>query len=93
MKLGIQYPLQCPPGTDEAQVVYDTLKLAEHADARGYDLFCTIEHPFFPGLSINTNPLALFCTLAERTSKLRRERIECFRPVQGYAADTGVVLG
>jgi alkanesulfonate monooxygenase SsuD/methylene tetrahydromethanopterin reductase-like flavin-dependent oxidoreductase (luciferase family) len=75
LKFGVMHPMQCPPGTDEARLVADVVRLAEHADERGFDIYTTVEHPFFPDLSINTNPLALFCTLAQRTKRLR------FRPV------------
>ena len=75
LKFGIMCPMQCPDGTNEAQLVYDIIRVAEHADELGFDLFTTVEHPFFPELSICTNPLALFCTLAERTKNLR------FRPL------------
>jgi alkanesulfonate monooxygenase SsuD/methylene tetrahydromethanopterin reductase-like flavin-dependent oxidoreductase (luciferase family) len=43
----------------------------EHADQRGYHVFTCLEHPFFEKFAINTNPLAVFCTLAQRTRHLR----------------------
>ncbi len=71
MQFGTYTEIQCPPGRDHAELIDDVIRLAEHADERGFDVFTTLEHPFFEKFAINPNPLALFCTLAQRTKNLR----------------------
>jgi alkanesulfonate monooxygenase SsuD/methylene tetrahydromethanopterin reductase-like flavin-dependent oxidoreductase (luciferase family) len=71
VQFGTYTEIQCPPGRDHAELIHDVIRLAEHADERGFDVFTTLEHPFFEKFAINPNPLALFCTLAERTKNLR----------------------
>ncbi len=68
---GTYTEIQCPPGRDHGQLIDDVIRLAEHADERGFEVFTTLEHPFFEKFAINPNPLALFCTLAQRTKNLR----------------------
>ena len=71
LRFGTYTEIQCPPGRDHAALINDVLRLGEHADERGFEIFTTLEHAFFEKFSINTNPLALFCTLAQRTRNLR----------------------
>ena len=71
LRFGTYTEIQCPPGRDHAGLIYDVLRLGEHADARGFDIFTALEHPFFEQFAINPNPLALFCSLAQRTRRLR----------------------
>ncbi len=71
LRYGTYTEIQSPPGADHAELFEDVIRLAEHADARGFHVFTTLEHPFFEKFGINTNPLALFCTLAQRTRNLR----------------------
>jgi len=71
LRFGTYTEIQCPPGRDHAELIGDVIRLAEHADERGFEVFATLEHPFFEKFGINTNPLALFCTLAQRTRNLR----------------------
>jgi alkanesulfonate monooxygenase SsuD/methylene tetrahydromethanopterin reductase-like flavin-dependent oxidoreductase (luciferase family) len=71
LTFGTYTEIQCPPGGDHAELFSDVIRLAEHADERGFEVFTTLEHPFFERFAINPNPLALFCTLAERTKNLR----------------------
>lgn len=71
LRFGTYVEFQCPPGRNHAELIYDVIALAEHADQNGFEVFTTLEHPFFPKFAINPNPLALFCTLAQRTKNLR----------------------
>jgi alkanesulfonate monooxygenase SsuD/methylene tetrahydromethanopterin reductase-like flavin-dependent oxidoreductase (luciferase family) len=71
LQFGTYTEIQCPPGAVHAELIDDVIRLAEHADDRGFDVFTTLEHPFFEQFAINTNPLALFCALAQRTRRLR----------------------
>ncbi len=71
LRFGTYTEIQCPPGRDHAELIYDVIRLGEHADAHGFDLFTALEHPFFEQFAINPNPLALFCSLAQRTRRLR----------------------
>lgn len=71
LRFGTYNEIQCPPGGDHVELIYDVLRLGEHADERGFTIFAALEHPFFEQFSINPNPLALFCTLAQRTQHLR----------------------
>ncbi len=71
LRFGTYTEIQCPKGGDHAELMNDVVRLAEHADERGYEIFTTLEHPFFEQFAINPNPLALFCTLAQRTQNLR----------------------
>ena len=71
LTFGTYTEIQCPPGGHHAELIQDVIRLAEHADERGYEVFTTLEHPFFEQFAINPNPLALFCTLAQRTQNLR----------------------
>src|SRR5215471_18978059 len=71
LRFGTYTEIQSPPGRNHAELIWDVIALGEHADQRGFEVFCTLEHPFFEKFAINTNPLALFCTLAQRTRNLR----------------------
>ena len=71
LRYGTYTEIQSPPGANHAELFEDVIRLAEHADERGFHVFTTLEHPFFEKFGINTNPLALFCTLAQRTRHLR----------------------
>ena len=64
LRFGTYTEIQCPPGRDHAELIYDVIRLGEHADECGFDLFTVLEHPFFEQFAINPNPLALFCSLA-----------------------------
>jgi alkanesulfonate monooxygenase SsuD/methylene tetrahydromethanopterin reductase-like flavin-dependent oxidoreductase (luciferase family) len=71
LRFGTYCEFQCPPGRDHSDLIWDVIACGEHADRRGYQVFTCLEHPFFEKFAINTNPLALFCTLAQRTQHLR----------------------
>jgi alkanesulfonate monooxygenase SsuD/methylene tetrahydromethanopterin reductase-like flavin-dependent oxidoreductase (luciferase family) len=71
LRFGTYCEFQCPPGRDHAELIWDVIALGEHADQAGMDVFTCLEHPFFERFAINTNPLAVFCTLAQRTRRLR----------------------
>lgn len=71
LRFGTYTEIQCPPGANHAELFEDVIRLAEHADERGFEVFTTLEHPFHEKFGLNTNPLALFCTLAQRTRNLR----------------------
>lgn len=71
LRFGTYTEIQSPPGRNHAELIWDIVALAEHTDQRGFDVFCTLEHPFFEKFAVNPNPLALFCTLAQRTKNLR----------------------
>ena len=71
LRFGTYVEFQCPPGRDHAELIADVMALAEHTDQCGFNVFATLEHPFFEKFAINPNPLAVFCTLAQRTRNLR----------------------
>lgn len=71
LRFGTYVEFQCPPGRDHADIIGEVLELGVHADQNGFSVFTTLEHPFFEQFAINPNPLALFCTLAERTRQIR----------------------
>ncbi len=71
LRFGTYVEFQCPPGRNHAELIEDVIQLGEHADQNGFYVFCTLEHPFFEKFAINPNPLALFCTMAQRTKNLR----------------------
>ena len=63
--------IQSPPGADHARLIHDIVALGVHADQIGFDTFTILEHPFHERFALNAAPLALFCTLAEKTRRLR----------------------
>ncbi len=71
MKFGMYCEFQCPPGAAHADVIHDVMGLVENLDQLGYDVFCTLEHPFHEQFAINVNPLALYSALAQRTKSIR----------------------
>ena len=71
LRFGTYTEIQGPPGRNHAELIWDIVALAEHSDQSGFAVFCTLEHPFFEQFAINPNPLALFCTIAQRTRNLR----------------------
>ncbi len=71
LRFGTYVEFQCPPGRDHAGLIEDVLALAVHSDQVGFDVFTTLEHPFYEQFAINPNPLAVFTHLAERTENLR----------------------
>jgi alkanesulfonate monooxygenase SsuD/methylene tetrahydromethanopterin reductase-like flavin-dependent oxidoreductase (luciferase family) len=71
LRFGTYTEIQGPPGRNHAELIWDIVALAEHMDQSGFDVFCTLEHPFFEKFAINPNPLALFCTIAQRTRNIR----------------------
>ena len=71
LRFGTYTEIQGPPGRSHAELIWDIVALAEHTDQNGFAVFCTLEHPFFEKFAINSNPLALFCTIAQRTRHLR----------------------
>jgi alkanesulfonate monooxygenase SsuD/methylene tetrahydromethanopterin reductase-like flavin-dependent oxidoreductase (luciferase family) len=71
LRFGTYCEFQCPPGRNHADLIWDVIACGEHADQRGFDVFTCLEHHFFEKFAINTNPLAVFCALAQRTTKLR----------------------
>ncbi len=71
LRFGTYVEFQCPPGKDHAELIEDVIALGIHADQNGFSVFTTLEHPFFEQFAINPNPLALYCTLAERTTQIR----------------------
>jgi len=71
LRFGTYTEIQSPPGRSHAELIWDIVALAEHTDQNGFDVFCTLEHPFFEKFAVNPNPLALFCTIAQRTKHIR----------------------
>jgi alkanesulfonate monooxygenase SsuD/methylene tetrahydromethanopterin reductase-like flavin-dependent oxidoreductase (luciferase family) len=71
LRFGTYCEFQGPPGRDHSQIIWDVIALGEHCDQNGFHVFTALEHPFFEKFALNTNPLALFCTLAQRTKNLR----------------------
>lgn len=71
LRFGTYVEFQCAPGDDHVRLIEDILELGVHADKNGFSVFTTLEHPFFEQFAINPNPLALYCTLAERTKQIR----------------------
>jgi alkanesulfonate monooxygenase SsuD/methylene tetrahydromethanopterin reductase-like flavin-dependent oxidoreductase (luciferase family) len=71
LRFGIYTEIQNGLGCDESKVTWDVMRLIEHADSAGYDVFNLIEHHFFQRFSISANPLALFTAAAQRTNKIR----------------------
>ena len=71
IRFGTYVEFQCPPGRDHAGLIDEVLELGVHADRNGFSVFTTLEHPFFEQFAVNPNPLAVFCTLAERTRRIR----------------------
>ncbi|MBM3517156.1 MAG: LLM class flavin-dependent oxidoreductase [Alphaproteobacteria bacterium] len=71
IRFGTYTEFQCPPGRDHADLINDMLRVAEHTDRTGFDVFTTLEHPFHSKFALNVAPLVLFAILAERTSNLR----------------------
>jgi alkanesulfonate monooxygenase SsuD/methylene tetrahydromethanopterin reductase-like flavin-dependent oxidoreductase (luciferase family) len=71
LKFGMYTECEGVEGVSHASVFGDVLELVEHLDARGYDVFCTLEHPFFERFAINVNPLALYAAMAQRTRRIR----------------------
>jgi alkanesulfonate monooxygenase SsuD/methylene tetrahydromethanopterin reductase-like flavin-dependent oxidoreductase (luciferase family) len=71
LRFGTYTEIQGPPGRDHAELIWDIVALAEHTEQNGFHVFCTLEHPFFEKFAINPNPLALFCTIAQRTRTIR----------------------
>ena len=71
LRFGTYVEFQCPPGHDHAALIDDVLALAVHSDGAGFEVFTTLEHPFYEQFAINPNPLAVFAHLAERTQNLR----------------------
>ena len=71
IRFGTYVEFQCPPGRGHAGLIDEVLELGVHADRHGFSVFTTLEHPFFEQFAVNPNPLAVFCTLAERTRRIR----------------------
>jgi alkanesulfonate monooxygenase SsuD/methylene tetrahydromethanopterin reductase-like flavin-dependent oxidoreductase (luciferase family) len=71
LRFGTYTEFQCPPGKNHSEVIDDVLAIAEDTDKKGFDVFTTLEHPFYEQFAINPNPLAIFTALAERTENLR----------------------
>jgi alkanesulfonate monooxygenase SsuD/methylene tetrahydromethanopterin reductase-like flavin-dependent oxidoreductase (luciferase family) len=71
LKFGMYCEFQCPDGVDHGDLIREVMDLAVDLDGRGFDVFSTLEHPFFPRFAVNVNPLALFTALAQRTRNLR----------------------
>jgi alkanesulfonate monooxygenase SsuD/methylene tetrahydromethanopterin reductase-like flavin-dependent oxidoreductase (luciferase family) len=71
LRFGSYVEFQCPPGADHSEVIDDVMAIAEDTDKKGFDVFTTLEHPFYEQFAINPNPLAVFTALAERTKNLK----------------------
>lgn len=71
LRFGMYTEFQCPDGADHAQVMRDAMEVAIQTEALGFDVFCTLEHPFFQNFAINVDPLALFSAIAQHTQRLR----------------------
>ncbi len=71
LRFGSYVEFQCPPGHNHSDVIDDVLAIAEDTDKKGFDVFSTLEHPFYEQFAINPNPLAVFTALAERTENLK----------------------
>lgn len=71
LRFGSYVEFQCPPGRAHSDVINEVLTIAEDTDKKGFDVFTTLEHPFYEQFAINPNPLAVFTALAERTENLR----------------------
>lgn len=71
LRYGTYTEFQCPPGRDHAALIWDVIEVGVQADQLGYGVFTCLEHPWFEQFAINTAPLAVFCTLAQRTRNIR----------------------
>ncbi len=71
IRFGMYTEFQCPQGVPHAQVINDVMEVAANLDENGFDVFCTLEHPFFQEFAVNINPLAVFSALAQRTKNIR----------------------
>jgi len=56
LRFGTYTEIQCPPGRNHAELIWDIVALAEHSDQSGFDVCTTLEHPFFEQFAINPNP-------------------------------------
>ena len=71
LKFGVYTEMNCMPGVDTAEAVWDVMGHIEQCDRLGYDVYMAIEHHFFPTFGQSSNPLALFSAAAQRTQKIR----------------------
>lgn len=71
LKFATYVEIQSPPGGNHAELIEDIVRLAQHADQVGFGTFTILEHPFHEKFALNPNPLALFCTLAQKTRDIR----------------------
>lgn len=71
LRFGVYCEMQSAPDKSHPELVWEVLRLIEHADALGYDVYSVIEHHFFPTFGISANPLALFSAVAQRTRNIR----------------------
>jgi len=73
MQFGIYAELQLPKKSKKSyeQIYNETIEQIEHADARGFTSFSTLEHHWYQDFSISTNPQALFAAAAQRTNNIK----------------------
>ncbi|NKB37711.1 MAG: LLM class flavin-dependent oxidoreductase [Gammaproteobacteria bacterium] len=71
LRFGSYAEFQCPPGKNHADVIDDVMAIAADTDKKGFEVFATLEHPFYEQFAVNPNPLAVFTALAERTENLK----------------------
>jgi alkanesulfonate monooxygenase SsuD/methylene tetrahydromethanopterin reductase-like flavin-dependent oxidoreductase (luciferase family) len=71
LRFGLYAEMQAPAPKPHPELYRELLAQMEHADRVGFDVYSIIEHHFFSDFSISANPLALLCTAAQRTQRLR----------------------
>jgi alkanesulfonate monooxygenase SsuD/methylene tetrahydromethanopterin reductase-like flavin-dependent oxidoreductase (luciferase family) len=71
MRFGVYTDMQCPPGKPHDQVYWEVQRQIEHADEMGFDTYSSVDHHFVQEFSVSANPLALFCSVAERARSIR----------------------
>lgn len=71
LRFGVYCEMQSAPDKSHPDLVWEVLRLIEHADTLGYDVYSLIEHHFFPTFGISANPLGLFTAVAQRTQQIR----------------------
>lgn len=71
MKFGTYTEIQSPDNGDHHRLIFDTIDLCLHSERLGYEIFSTVEHPFYENFSVCADPVSLFAYLAAKTTKMK----------------------